>query len=160
MPKKENFGEQFGMSQREQNEIAGRAIGEHLFSGMEEAMGGQGAYGAAVRAHALHLMRHIPMQPTRMPSGGTISLQDDTDESGESDYGVHAHYQHPSGWSVKWAGGPYADIHTPKGEPVEVFNFTNHRTGEVAAVTPHELASSLDEFVKEHGLDRGKKYGE
>ena len=159
MPRKENFGEQFGMSQREQNEIAGRAIGEHLFSGMEQAMGGEGAYSAAVKEHALHLMRHMPMQPTRTASGGKIYMTDDTDESGEADYGVHTRYDHPSGWHVKWSGGPYADIHSPKGEAVEVFNFTNHRTGEVAAVTPHELASSLDEFVKEHGLDRGKKYG-
>jgi hypothetical protein len=146
VPGPDNFGEQFGFTRREQNEAAGRAIGEHLWSAMEDAMGGEGAYKAAVQEHALHLMRHMPMQPTRTASGGIISMREDDD-------GVHAHYKHPSGWSVRWHGGPYADIYTPKGEPVDVFNFTNHNTGEVAAVQPHELAESLDEFVRDSSQD-------
>jgi hypothetical protein len=144
MPHPDNFGEQFGFTRKEQNEAVGRAVGEHLWSGMEEIMGGEGAYKAAVQEHALHLMRHMPMQPTKTTSGGVISMREDDD-------GVHAHYKHPSGWSVRWHGGPYADIYTPKGEPVDVFNFTNYPTGEVASVKPHELAESLDNFVKEQG---------
>lgn len=49
------------MSQREQNEIAGRALGEHMWNAMEEMMGGPGSYRASVNLAATeHAHKHFP----------------------------------------------------------------------------------------------------
>ena len=147
MPGRDSFGEQFNLPEREQREIAARALGDHLFEGAENILlGGVGGYRALVKEEAANRLKHFPMQPTRTSRGSMVSLQDDTDEKGEEIHGLHAHVQHPSGWSVKWSGGGYADIYTPKGEAVDVFNFQSPN-GEIATVHPDELEESLDEFV-------------
>lgn len=153
MPRHDAFGEQFDLSKHEQNEIETRAIGDHLFEGAENILlGGVGGFKALVKEEAAQRLQHFPMQPTTLSSGSIISLQDDTDDKGEEIHGLHAHVQHPSGWSAKWSGGPYADIYTPKGESVDVFNFSMPN-GEIAEVHPDELDDSLDDFVKNANMD-------
>lgn len=148
----EHFGKQFNMGKDEEKEISTRALGDHLFEGAEIALlGGVGGFKALVNEEAARRLRHFPMQPTRTSRGSIVSLQDDTDEKGEADYGLHGVVQHPSGWSVKWSGGTYAEIHTPKGNPVEVFNFSMPN-GEIATVHPDELDESLHEFVNNENL--------
>ena len=148
MPRQEAFSEQFNLPKQEQKEMVTRAIGDHLFEGAEEILlGGVGGYKALVKEEAAQRLQHFPMQPTRTSRGSMVSLQDDTNDKGEEIHGLHAHVQHPSGWSAKWSGGTYAEIYTPKGEAVDVFNFSTP-SGEIATVHPDELDESLDDFVK------------
>lgn len=148
MPRHDAFGEQFNLSKPEEREIEIRARVDNLFEGAENILlGGVGGFRALAKEEAAQRLKHFPMQPTRTSRGSMVSLQDDTDDKGEEIHGLHAHVQHPSGWSAKWSGGTYAEIYTPKGEAVDVFNFSTP-SGEIATVHPDELDESLDDFVK------------
>ena len=147
MPGRDSFGEQFNLPEREEREMETHARVNHLWESAENILlGGVGGFRALAKEEAANRLKHFPMQPTRTSRGSVVSLQDDTDEKGEEIHGLHAHVQHPSGWSVKWSGGEYAEIYTPKGKSVDAFNFAMPN-GEIATVHPDELEESLDEFV-------------
>lgn len=101
--------EQFGMTSREMSEMRGRAMGEHLFEGLEKIMFGEvGGMRAAAQAAALHRMRGIP---AHMMS--------------EDEHGHHAKYT-AGGWTTTWHGGKYAEHSHPKHGAVDVSDVAIH----------------------------------
>lgn len=140
MPNPESFGEQFGISRKEQNEMAGRAMGEHLWDELNKIVG-EGGLRALSEAQALSRMRDFPAH----------MVEDDTDESGEPDYGVHVNYKHPSGWSAKWAGGPYIDMHHPLYGPVDIIDITDSEGNIPNYVHPEGFKRAVNEWVQNFG---------
>lgn len=98
MSRNESFGEGFGVSRQEESEMAGRALGAHLWDQIMTPFGGEGGYRTAVHSEAYDRMRQ---------SGYDVEkIQINNDGDGES------FVEHQSGpYRARWFGGTYADIH-------------------------------------------------
>ena len=102
--------QQFGMTQRELNEIQGRAIGEHIYEGLEQIMTGEkGGFKAANHARALEKMRDFPAANVK------------EDEDGDP----MAHIT-TGNWTSTWhGGGMITHSHRVHG-PQDVTNITDY----------------------------------
>lgn len=106
MSRNQEFGESFGLSRQEQSEMAGRALGGHIFDAVNSAMGD---YRTAVRSAAYDRMRLSGYGPEDIKSHET---------DGE-------YVEHRSGpYRARWFGGDYADIHhrTDPGQAIDTLN--------------------------------------
>jgi hypothetical protein len=99
----------FGISEQESREMQGRALGEHLFEGLEMAMTGEkGGFKLAAQADALRRMRSFPAHMVK------------TDEDGDP------YVEHKSGkWTSTWRGGIYIDHSHEKHGTLDVTNISH-----------------------------------
>lgn len=105
------------LSQREQAEISGRALGGHLWDALENALGGPGAFRQGVVTDAWGDAFSLK----NSPGGEDLDIRPDADNddypvvhlsgSGKSE-GLT--FQHP-------IGGPYMDVYH-RGEPVDTIH--------------------------------------
>lgn len=155
MPGQEHFGEQFGMSKREEREMQGRAIGEHLLDSIA-SMEGYHDYDHMQLAKQnqedeLFRQKYEVNNPAHGRLG-TVRFDPDYDTT------VYE-IKHPSGWKGV-AVGMHMDLHHPKHGPVDLINYTDYTRHGIMSPATHEdwpdpavLHADLDEFVKESGRD-------
>jgi len=108
------FGEQFGISPKEERDMHVRAVGDQIHETLEKALFGEvGGLRASYQAAALHRMRGIP-----------------ADMMKEDEHGHHASYT-AGNWTTKWWGGKYAEHSHPKHGTVDATDMAiSHDNGE------------------------------
>lgn len=128
-----NVGKQFeeimgkNFTPREESEIAGNAIGAHLFEGVE------GIFGS---------IREGAQQAAKLRMGLIPDEMKKRDEEGE----LHVSYTSPKGWNHTWHGGPYITHHHPKTGPVSVTNVEKYDRQAGTSFIP---TLTKDEFIDE-----------
>jgi hypothetical protein len=160
MPGAENFGEQFGMSKREEREIAGAAFGQHLLDSMAQASGYhdyehqqlEKTRNTEDRFVETYRDRNIDHHVGRHPYGGEV-VPDPTYE------GNMYRIKHPSGWIAEHRGMLTTMVHPKKG-PVDLIDWndnTKHGMGSLATPdewpTPAQVHAGVDEFVNDPAND-------
>jgi len=155
MPSDYHFGEQFGFSKREQQEAAGRALGEHLLDSIARMEGFHDHEHAVMARQHLEDEQFLKKYQTTNPlHGHTGSVEYDPD------YETYVYeVKHPSGWKGVHRGMMMDLVH-PKHGPVDVISYSDYtRHGILSPPThedwpdPYTLHSDLDEFVREQGKD-------
>ena len=140
--------QQFGMSNREVNEMQGRAFGEHIYDSMEMALTGEkGGFKTESQNNALKKMRSFPDHMVKI------------DEEGNP----MAH--HTTGnWTSTWhGGGMITHTHARMG-PTDVTNITDYSNkdhgpfGKGPELTPEEFKGHHDDFVKYAKTEYSKEY--
>jgi hypothetical protein len=128
MSRNKEFGESFGISRQEQNQMHADALGAHLFSGIEGALG---SYKASVESAAYDRMR----------------------ESGYDAEAIKIHpvdgsyVEHSSGpYRARWHGGDYADI-SHRTAPEQAID-TLHVGTEAHPDKGSQIQSSLEDWHK------------
>jgi len=113
----------FGISKREQNEIAGRAMGEHIWDKLEDIFG---PIGLQNKLHSVgELEKRFPNHP--------IQIEDEDDP----------YVSHKVGdWEGRYFNGPYIELHHKKYGPMEVINVGDHKIGQ------DEFRHDVEHFVK------------
>ena len=147
-----NVGKQFeeimgsNFSKKEESEIAGNAIGAHLFESIENIFGSvkEGAQKAA--------KLRMGLIPDEMKQ---------TDENGE----LHVSYTSPKGWKHTWHGGPYIEHHHPKERnyAIDVSNVEKYDratgTSTIPTLTKDEFLNECHDWEKEQGQAHEELYG-
>lgn len=155
MPSEENFGEQFGFSEREQSEAAGRALADHFLDALAKMQGFHDYEHAVLTHRRAEDEQFIKKYQTTNPFHGAAGAV-----KYDPDYDTHTYeIKHPSGWKGVHRGMMMDLVH-PKHGAVDVVNYTDFsRHGIFSPPThedwpdPHTLHSDLDEFVREQGQD-------
>lgn len=140
--------QQFGMSDREMNEIQGRAFGEHLYDSMEMALTGEkGGFKIESQNNALKKMREFPNHMVR------------TDEEGNPEAHVTT-----GNWTSTWhGGGMITHTHAHMG-PTDVTNITDYSNpdhgpfGKGPQLTPEEFKAHHDSFINYAKTEYPKEY--
>ena len=98
MSRNAHFGDAFGMSRQESNEIQGRALGGHIWDKMMQSWGGESGFKNALHSSAYDRIRQ---------SGyGAEHIKFDHQDDGAP------YVEHAAGpYRARWHGGTYADIH-------------------------------------------------
>ena len=160
MPGKEHFGEQFGMSKREEGEIAGAAFGQHLLDLTAQA-GGYHDYEHERLEHnrvtedrfeETYRDRNIDYYKGRHPHGGEV-VPDSTYD------GNMYRIQHPSGWVAEHRGMMTTMVH-PKRGAIDIIDYSNpriHGLGNMPTPddwpSPADVHNSVNDFVQDAGTD-------
>ena len=120
----------FGISKREQNEMAGRAIGEHLWNKMEDILA-PGGFRLQQQQHTIsEFEKRFPDHP--------IKIDEDDDP----------YVSHKVGdWEGRYYNGPYIDLHHKKYGPMEVINLQG-ADGETHKLKQDEFRLEVENFVK------------
>ena len=122
----------FGISKREQSEMAGRAIGEHIWDKMEDI------FGPMKLQHQLHTVGELAK---RFPDH--IIQVDESDEP---------YVSHKVGdWEGRYFDGPYIEMHHVKHGPMEVIDVGREgdpSEGKDRKITPAELRGEVEHFIK------------
>ena len=122
----------FGISKREQSEMAGRAIGEHIWDKMEDI------FGPMKLQHQLHTVGELAK---RFPDH--IIQVDESDEP---------YVSHKVGdWEGRYFDGPYSEMHHVKHGPMELIDVGREgdpSEGKDRKITPAELRGEVEHFVK------------
>ena len=140
--------EQFGMTHREMSEMQGRAMGEHLYEGLEHIMTGEkGGFKIANQARALEKMRDFPEKHVK------------TDEDGDP----MAHIT-TGNWTSTWhGGGMITHTHKHMG-PTDVTNITDYSNkdhgmfGSGPTMKFSEFKAHHNDFVKYAKTEYPKEY--
>lgn len=104
----------FGISPQEESEMAGRALGEHLYDSLEMMMTGrQGGFRDEAKAKAMEKMRGFPAHAFGI------------DEDGDP----YVHIK-TGNWTSTWHGGGYITHTHKKHGPLEVTNLTDYSNPE------------------------------
>ena len=124
---------QFGMSQRELNEMQGRALGEHLYEGMEKILTGEkGGFKAANHARALEKMRDYPAKHVTEDADGDPMAHITT-----------------GNWTSTWHGGGMIEHSHKVHGPQDVTNITDYSNPEHGMFGPGPTMS-FKEFKAHH----------
>ena len=160
MPGNEHFGEQFGMSKREESEIQAAAFGEHLLDGLAKLEGYHDYEHQQLERNRniedrfveTYRDRNIDHHAGRHPYGGEVIP--DLDYEGNM-YRI----KHPSGWVAEHRGMITTMVH-PKHGPIDIIDYTNYKEHGLGNLptpddwpTPAEVHRSVDEFVRDYGKD-------
>jgi hypothetical protein len=140
--------QQFGISPREEREMQGRAIGEHIYDSLEMAMTGEkGGFKAASSARAWGKMRDFPPHMIK-----------------EDEEGNPVAHHTTGNWTSTWHGGGMID-HTHKTHgTVDVTNLTDYSNpehgpfGPGPTLTPEEFKAHHNDFVKYAKTEYPKEY--
>lgn len=155
MPGEEHFGEQFGMSRREEREIQGRALGEHLLDSIAGIEGYQDYehMQLAKRNHEDELFRQ--KYEVNNPAHGRLGTVRYDPDYDTTVYEI----KHPSGWKGVHTGMTM-DLHHPKHGPVDLISYTDYTRHGLMSPATHEdwpdpavLHADLNEFVNDSGKD-------
>jgi hypothetical protein len=126
-----NDDENFGLNEREQAKIKGKAIADYLWEGLENIFAPMG-FGLQKKLETLKELEE------RFPNH-TIKIEEDDDP----------YVSHKVGdWEGRYYGGPYIDLHHKKYGPMEVINLHNYETNENHKLTQNELHNEVEHFVK------------
>ena len=126
-----NDDENFGLNEREQAKIKGKAIADHLWEGLENIFAPMG-FGLQKKLETLKELEE------RFPNH-TIKIEEDDDP----------YVSHKVGdWEGRYYGGPYIELHHKKYGPMEVINLHNYETNESHKLTQNELHNEVEHFVK------------
>lgn len=147
------------MSQREWNEIAGQALGEHMWNTMEEMMGGPGSYRASVNLAATeHAHKHFPAGKIEFDEEDSPVFRHQVTPDIHVEYGI----PHESAEGADKNEYFYADMYKTKGgkkAPLDVLYIPGP-----ARHNPEYIAQSAKEWVDEtytpnkEDYDRGARY--
>jgi hypothetical protein len=155
MPREEHFGEQFGMSKREEREMQGRAFGEHLLDAMAQADGYQDYEHHVLEKRNREDELFRQKYEVNNPSHGRLGRVRFDPDYDTTVYEI----KHPSGWKGVHTG-MMMDLHHPKHGPVDLISYTDYSRHGLLSPATHEdwpdpavLHADLDEFVKEQGRD-------
>ena len=120
----------FGISKREQSEMAARAIGEHLCESMENIFA-PGGFKLQQHQHTIsEFEKRFPDHP--------IHIEEDDDP----------YVSHKVGdWEGRYYNGPYIELHHKKYGPMEVINLQGS-DGETHKLSQDEFRSDVEHFVK------------
>jgi hypothetical protein len=140
MSRREEFD--FGQAEKEMKGAEGRAIGEHLWEGVESIFG-------PMKLHAQHqAMTHLEKQ---FP-GHTPKLDDNEEPYHSVSHGP---------WEGRYHGGPYIELHhKPTGEAVDVIHVGEHRSfshDDMKAAVKEFHDTSGPEYIKAHQLDKPRR---
>lgn len=125
------FGEQFGMSRREQSEIHGKAIAEHLWEGAENIFG-------PMRVHArMQAADHLNAQ---FP-GHRLKVDEDNNP-------YHA-VKHGD-WEGRYFGGPHIEMHHRRHGAQEVIDVTD-KHGEPTSFNHDHMHNVVKHFAVHDG---------
>ena len=155
MPGKEHFGEQFGMSKREESEIAGAAFGQHLLDGMAQAEGFQDYEHHVLSKQNRENEQFRQKYEVNNPAHGRLG-----NVRFNSDYDTTVYeIKHPSGWKGVHMG-MMMELHHPKRGAVDLIDYNDynrHGLGSPATAEdwpdPTVLHTDLNNFVQESGTD-------
>ena len=155
MPGAEHFGEQFGLSKREQNEMAGRTFADHLLDIMAQGEGYHDYEHSVLSKQNREDEQFRQKYEVNNPAHGRLGTVRFNPDYDTTVYEI----KHPSGWKGVHMG-MMMDVHHPKRGAVDVIDYTDHnRHGLANPATaedwpdPAVLHADLNEFVKEHGRD-------
>lgn len=137
MGRNENFGESFGLSRQEQNEITGHAMGAHLWQGVNNILGD---YGTHVRSAAYDELRG------RFPNH-EVHLDEDSSPYVE-------HKQGP--WSARYHGGTYVHIHHAREGEQDVIGSSDQHAGMGSEELKAKLSNWVAQNAPDHRMHRGK----
>lgn len=140
--------EQFGMSKRETSQMAGRAIGEHLYESLEKVMTGRaGGFKLEAQAKALKKMRDYPEKHVR------------TDADGDPEAHITT-----GNWTSTWHGGGYVTHNHKKHGAVDATNLTDYSNPEHGPFGPgpqlkfNEFKQVHNDFIKHAKTEYPKEY--
>jgi len=120
--------EDFGLSKREQSEIAGKAIAEHLWEGIDHIFGPQ----------KLMLRLHTVSEFEKRFPDHTIQI-DENDEP---------YVSHKVGdWEGRYFDGGFIELHHKKYGPMDLINLQD-RDGEIYKPNQDEFHHEVEHFVK------------
>lgn len=156
MPGPEHFGEQFGISKREESRMAGEAMGAHLLDAMAKSQGFQDYEHAQTTKKNIETEQFVNKYGKDNPNlGKTANLRYDKDYYDDVIYEV----SHPSGWKGHHVG-MHMDLVHPKHGPVDIIDYNDYSRHGLGSPATHEdwpsaeqVHADLDEFVKERGQD-------
>jgi hypothetical protein len=152
------FGEQFGMSEQEQRQIEGRALGKHIFEGVEEAMFGyaggmkdrvvnQGWESVESNWYAEHRAGHVTADPD------------------DDDYPVYRHDLGDGYHATYPIDGVYATIHYGSGSRggLDVVNFSadddaDEEASMIRRRDPDHVRSKIEQHHREFILPNEEDY--
>jgi len=118
----------FGLSKEEQREISSRALGEHLWEGIENI------FGPMKLQRQLHSVSEFEKRFPDHP----IKMDEDDDP----------YVSHKVGdWEGRYFDGPYIDLHHKKYGPMECINLQGN-DGETHKLTQDEFRHEVEHFVK------------
>jgi hypothetical protein len=124
----------FGISERESREMQGRALGEHLYEGLEMAMTGEkGGFKAAVDANALERMRDFPAHMVKFDEDGSPYVHHKTGK-----------------WTSTWSGGGYIDHTHDKHGTLDCTNVTDYDDPNQGPFTLSGPKMTPAEFIQHH----------
>ena len=120
----------FGISKREQSEMVGRAMGEHIWDKMEDIFA-PGGFKLQQQQHTIsEFEKRFPNHP--------IKIEEDDDP----------YVSHKVGdWDGRYYNGPYIDLHHKKYGPMEVINLQN-ADGKTHKLKQDEFRLEVENFVK------------
>lgn len=153
MPSKDHFGDQFGLSAREQKEMAGRAIGEHLLDSVAQMEGFHDWEHQSTARRNQQDLQFIDKYQSQNPlhgKGSQVRVDPDYD-----DYVYEI--QHPSGWKGVHRG-MIMEFHHPKHGAVDLYDYSDYTRHGLGSPPTHEdwpepakLHQDLNEFVQNSG---------
>ena len=150
------FGEQFGMSEREQRQIEGRAIGKHIFEGIEEAMFG---YVGGMRDRVVNEgWESVESNWYSEHQAGHITADPDDD-----DYPVYSHDLGDGYHATYPIDGVYATIHHERREGLDVVNFAadddaDEEASMIRRRDPDHVRSKIEQHHRESILPNEENY--
>lgn len=155
MPGEEHFGAQFGISKREEREMAGKAFGEHLLDSIAQISGYQDYEHVALEKRNREDEQFIQKYKTDNPAHGRLGIVRFDPDYDTTVYEV----THPSGWKGVLTGMTM-DMHHPKHGPVDIITYNDYTRHGLMSPATHEdwpdpavVHADVDEFVRENGKD-------
>lgn len=135
MARREDFD--FGQAEKDMKGAEGRALGQHLWEGMENI------FGPAKLNSQQRAVTHLEGQ---FPGHKIHADDDDPDPHVKAEHGP---------WEGRYHGGPYITVHHKRtGEAVEAIH-----VGENRSFGHGEMTGALKEFHDNHGQEYIDNYG-
>lgn len=135
-----NLGAQFGISEREESEMAGRALGGHIWDGFAEIFGGEDAMRRDFQSSLYDKLSEGGWDPE------AIHINTEDESNPGSPYG---RVDHPSGYHARTYGGQAYNVYGPDGNEVDIRNKGGSRKD--PGWTADEIYEDLDEWHNNGG---------
>jgi len=136
----------FGLSKREQAEISGKALAEHIWEQMENILAPEG--------FALQRKQHTITELEQRFPDHKIMVDEDDDEP---------YVSHKIGpWEARYYNGPYIDIHHQRHgclDCIHVGYDGPDNEGKLHKLSQDEFHQDLQNWVDEHGEEYQRHYG-